>query len=335
MFLLISIGLRLGVFPLHLPAISETSIRRGQGTLLRMAPAASALVVLSRLPSTTISTGVVTLLSILAIVALLYASSRWLLEKDDLHSRPFFLIGLSAFAIITVLIKNPFQSISWGVSLIYLGSVLFLLDSYSPLMKGLALLCLIGFTGLPFTPNASGLSVIGSSGNVVWMIAGGISFIVLLFGFIQKVLNKPGIASNQEQIIYLTYPLAMIILVVGYLLTGLFGWQGSRLIGTWVYSIPITIITTGLWLWNWRTNRIDGILESFRSKFSEPDQPASPGLIRRIINLEWIFSGFRLLFRGMGQVARFLDDLLEGAGGFLWAALVFVLFLAILRIGTG
>ncbi len=334
LFLLISIGLRLGVFPLHLPTISETSIRRGQGTLLRMAPAASALVVLSRLPSTTISPGVVVLLSILAVIALLYASSRWLLEKDDLYARPFFLIGLSAFAIVTVLVKSSFQSVSWGVSLIYLGSILFLLDSYSPIMKGLAFLCLLGFSGLPLTPNASGLSAIASSGNVLWISAGGFAFILILFGYLQKVIKKPELAPNQEQIIYLTYPLAMIILVVGYMLTGLFGWPGSRLIGSWIYSIPVAITTIGLWYWNWRTNWIDDFLDRFREKIPYTDQPASPGLIRRIINLEWIFTGFRLFFRVMGQIVIFIDNLLEGAGGFLWAALVFVLFLAILRIGT-
>jgi hypothetical protein len=334
LFLLISIGLRVGVFPLHLPFIVESSIRRGQGTLLRMAPAASALVVLSRLPSSTISPAVEGWLSILAVIALIYAAFRWYLEKDDLLSRPFLLISLSAFAIISVLIRSPFQSISWGVSLIYLGSILFLLDTYSPLMKGLAFLGLVGFSGLPFTANASGLSVLASSGNPLWILVGGISFILILLGLIQKILDKPRIQPNQEQIIYLTYPVAMIILVFGYILTGLFGWPGSRLIGAWYYSLPIILVTAGVWIWNFKTGWMDRFLEKIRIRPEGDEKTSQPGVLRRIFNLEWIFAFFRYVFQVIGRMVSFLDSLLEGSGGFLWAALVFVLFLAILQIGT-
>jgi len=333
LFLLISIGLRVGVFPIHLPYISESSIRRGQGTILRMAPAASSLVVLSRLPSTTISSGAEVWLSILAVIALVYSAIRWLVERDELHSRPFFLISMSSFAIITVLMRSPFQSSTWGISLIYLGGMIFLLDSFTPFMKIITLVGVLGLIGLPFTPNASGVMALFGGGNIPWLIVGGLSMILILFGYISKVLEKPMIAPNQEQIIYLVYPLAMIVLVLGYYFTGLFGWPGSRLVGAWWFTIPVGLIMVGLWIWNKRSGRIDAIREWYQSTAPESaDQTQS--LVKRIINLEWIFSGFRFTFRILGRIASFLDNLLEGQGGFLWAALVFVLFLAILQIGS-
>lgn len=333
LFLLISIGLRVGVFPIHLPSISENSIRRGQGTILRMAPAASSLVVLSRLPSTTLSPGLETGLSILAIIALLYSAFRWMLEKDDLQSRPFFLISLSAFAIMAVLMKSPFQSASWGVSLIYLGGILFLLDSYTPFMKVLSLLALLGLSGLPFLPNGSGVLAVFGGFNVMWLIVGGIALVFILYGYLTKVLSKPGISPGQEQIIYLAYPLSLVVLTAGYLFTGLFGWPGSRIIGAWWFSIPISLITIGAWIWNRRTGRIDALVTWYAS--SEPNaRDNSQSVIRKIINLEWIYKIFQFLFKVLGKIASFLDSLLEGQGGFLWAALVFVLFLAILQLGS-
>jgi hypothetical protein len=229
--------------------------------------------------------------------------------------------------------RSPFQSTAWGVSLIYLGGMIFLLDSFTPFMKIITLAGLLGFVGLPFTPNASGVLALFGGGNIPWLIVGGFSIILILFGYVSKILEKPVIPPNQEQIIYLVYPMAMIILVLGYYFTGLFGWPGSRLIGAWWFTIPVGLITVGLWIWNKRSGRINAIREWYQS--TAPDSAdQTQSLVIRIINLEWIFTGFRLVFRVLGKVASFLDNLLEGQGGFLWAALVFVLFLAILQIGS-
>jgi hypothetical protein len=50
LFLLLAVGLRLGVLPLHLTYRSEPALRRGMGTLLRLTVASSSLVLLARLP---------------------------------------------------------------------------------------------------------------------------------------------------------------------------------------------------------------------------------------------------------------------------------------------
>jgi hypothetical protein len=50
-FLILAAGLRLGVLPLHLPYPSESTLRRGFGTGLRMVSAASSLILLTRIPT--------------------------------------------------------------------------------------------------------------------------------------------------------------------------------------------------------------------------------------------------------------------------------------------
>jgi hypothetical protein len=55
LFLLIAAGLRIGVLPLHLPYSNESFIRRGFGTGLRMVSAASSLILLARIPSSSVT----------------------------------------------------------------------------------------------------------------------------------------------------------------------------------------------------------------------------------------------------------------------------------------
>ena len=51
LYLVAAAGLRLGVFPLHLPYSSESTLRRGLGTSLRLISAASSMVVLAHTPA--------------------------------------------------------------------------------------------------------------------------------------------------------------------------------------------------------------------------------------------------------------------------------------------
>ncbi len=335
-FLLIAIGLRLGVFPLHLPFTSETNVRRGQRTLLRMAPAASALVVLSRLPSSTVGSRLEVWLSILAAIALMYASIRWLLQKDELLARPYWTISFSASAIICVLTGNPFLSLSWGISLIFLSGALFIFDSYNRFMRILVGLAILSLAGLPYSANSSGMQALAAEGHFYWLIPAFFAMLFLLYGFIDKVSVKPGVAANQEQIIYLTYPLAMLVLVSAFIVTGLFGWRGSRVEGIWWFSIPLVLVGLGLLVWNWRTRRVEAFLFGLSEMVDAPEGAAGlMGIIQRVINLQWVYNLVQTLLRGLGAVVSRVELILEGQGGFLWAALVFVLFLAIIQLSGG
>ena len=51
LYLVAAAGLRLGVFPLHLPYTSEATLRRGIGTSLRLVSAVSSLVLLAHIPA--------------------------------------------------------------------------------------------------------------------------------------------------------------------------------------------------------------------------------------------------------------------------------------------
>ncbi len=71
LYLVVAAGLRLGVFPLHLPYSSESNLRRGLGTSLRLISAASSMVVLAHTPAESLNSVVTPFLITLALGAAL------------------------------------------------------------------------------------------------------------------------------------------------------------------------------------------------------------------------------------------------------------------------
>jgi hypothetical protein len=331
--LLISIGLRVGIFPLHLPFTGEGSLRRGQGTLLRMVPAASGLVVLSRIPSSAISRTVADWLGLFALLALLFTAFRWVMSRDELNARPYWLVSLTAVGILAVLVRQPEASLSWGVSLVFIGSAIFLLENASRFTRvtlGVGLICMLG---LPFTANASGMLGLASGKNFFWIILEFIGIFMLVVGAMDKVLRKPEIPEKLEQIIYLTYPLSILLLVLGYLFVGLFGWHGSRTVGAWWISVPLFLAVTAWVVLDRRTGRPTRWLEKIRSIGAIEEDRESLTFIQKFADLEWFYSAFRYLSRGLGSLVNAVTFLLEGSAGIFWAILVLVLFFAVLNLG--
>ena len=72
LYLVFAAGLRLGVLPLHLPYPSDSILRRGLGTSLRLISAASSLVLLAHVPAGSLSSAFTPFLMVLGITAALY-----------------------------------------------------------------------------------------------------------------------------------------------------------------------------------------------------------------------------------------------------------------------
>src|SRR5690606_4988754 len=77
-FLVIASGLRLGVFPLHLPYTPESNLRRGFGTALRLISSASSLILLGRTPVGILDSSLTPFLIILTLIAAIYGGWSWL-----------------------------------------------------------------------------------------------------------------------------------------------------------------------------------------------------------------------------------------------------------------
>ncbi|HET8707931.1 MAG TPA: hypothetical protein VFM46_16630, partial [Pseudomonadales bacterium] len=201
LYLLIAAGLRLGVLPLHLPYVSESTLRRGLGTGLRMVSAASSLILLTRIPAASIASPITPYLLIFASLAALYGGWMWLRAPDELTARPFWLIGLGSLAVAAALRSNPLGAAAWSCALILTGSALFLFSEPNRWLTRALYLGAFGISVLPFSITATGWN---SGGTGFWL---SIPFLILshamlIAGFIRHAQRTSIRTSNPNQPIW-------------------------------------------------------------------------------------------------------------------------------------
>jgi hypothetical protein len=330
---LIGIGLRLGLFPVHLTYAEETSIRRSQGNLFRFIPPAASLVLLSRIPQETLSVELNIIIRLLTMVAAIYGLIRWLSEKRELDTRPYWVMILSSLAILSTLNGYSMGSVSWGVSMILLGGALYLHDFKTSSIQILLFIGLLLFTGIPFMPNAVGLAGLMGSPNLFIEIISLLIFLPLLVGLFRKIKSKAFMPTGLERIVHLTYPLSILLLIISYIIIGLFGWRGSRIVGAWPAIITgITIVMLAMLIrkvFLHQITRLTTLFTDLINKYSDVRKYAIT-----VFKFSWVYTIFRWIFGIIGKIIDWFTFLLEGESGLLWG-LVFLILLIMVIGGRG
>ena len=335
-FFLLAAGFRLGVFPLNLPFLQEPGMRRGAGNILRLAPVASSLVLLARLPENIIPAGLQSwtwLFYALLAIAALYAAFRWLSTTDEIEGRPFWIVAWAALAVASVLNGKPEASLAWGLALILPGSMFFLYFPRIQRMNFLLFFGLIGLIGLPYTPLASGWVGLVGNGITLWTFLFLIAHAIMIFGTVNRALQPGGEAGALETWARIAYPLGFIIIIQAIITLGLVGWPGSFTLGTWW----LPVISFGM---------VIGATILIRRFGIEPPYiqlPASSGLSKildwilprfePVFRLEWIYKVIYWFYSHIGRILNYLSTILEGQGGILWTILLLVLLITLLSGG--
>jgi hypothetical protein len=318
-YLLLAAGLRLGVLPLHLPYIQETSFRRGFGTALRLIPAASSLILLARILPGAIPPALIPYLLGLNMFTALYGGWKWLRAPNELDGRPYWLIGMASLAVNATLRGNPTGAAAWGLALILFGGMAFLYSAHKPWLTRLLIASAFGLTALPFSLTAS--ASLGSA-SLDWLLSPlyWIAQALLAAGFIRH-LTRASEASldDQPRWAQATYPIGMIALIVPAIGLGLWGWPGAWNLGYWIDALIVCgLILVTLVL----ISRIPALIPP-------PDSSPAPSQLAsarsRLANSVWA------VYRFIGRVLAAIALLLEGDGGLLWTVLLLVLFIAIVK----
>lgn len=317
LYLLIAAALRLGVLPLHLPYPSESAIRRGFGTGLRMISAASSLVLLARIPMGSIPSSLVPILSLFVALAAIYGGWMWLRAFDELAGRPYWLIGIGSLAVAAALRANPAGAAAWGCALVLSGGALFLSSEPNKWLVRSLWAAAFGFSSLPLSLTASGWE----TNNGSFLLAG-FPFVIaqafLLAGFIRHI-QKPGAlrAAYEDQPIWArnVYPIGIAVLLITSIGLGLLGWDGALRIGNWIAALFASLLTLGL---IWATPRFR-VLNPVRAHWLTPTN-------------SWFDRGYQVLwnsYRQLGRLSNILTDTLEGESGIMWTLLFLALFASI------
>lgn len=333
---LLAASLRLGVFPLNMPFLQEPALRRGAGNIIRLAPVASSLMLLARLPADLIPAGLqgwTWLIFLLLAIAAIYAAARWLSAADEIEGRPFWIIAWASLATVSVLNGQPDSSSAWGMALLLPGSLLFLYYPRVQRMNFLLYFGLISLVGLPYTPLASGWLGLVGGGVTFWTLLFILVHATMLLGYINRMLQPGGEVGALESWARIVYPFGLIIIIQAILTLGLIGWPGSLTVGVWWLPVVSNVLV------------LSALILIRRLGISPPylQLPASSNLagilnwltprLEPVFRLEWLYAIAWRIFNFFGRLLHVVSTILEGEGGILWTTLLLVLLITLLTAG--
>jgi hypothetical protein len=319
LYLVLAAGLRLGVLPLHLPYPSESSLRRGFGTSLRMISVASSLILLARIPSDSLNSPLVPYLLILTSFAGAYGGWMWLRAPDELTGRPFWVIGMSSLAIAAALRANPVGAAAWGCAIVLSGGALFLSSEQNKWLVHALFVGAWGISSLPFSLTATGWNSGAPGSWLTWLawpflIA---AHAMLVAGFIRHSQRTTLRVNNEDQPIWAknVYPIGISLLLLTTLLLGLFGWNGALQLGNLFVGLPVALLAFGLFSLIPRLR----ILNPLRAHWVRPANASW---------LDWVYQLVWYVYRQLRGVSDGISNVLEGESGIMWTLLFLVLFIS-------
>jgi hypothetical protein len=280
---------------------------------------ASSLILLARIPLSSLTSPLTAYLLILTALAAAYGGWMWLRAPDELTGRPFWLIGMSSLAVAAALRANPIGAAAWGCAIVLAGGALFLSSEQNRWLTRALLIGAWGISSLPFSLTATGWNS-GTIGPLLGWLAWPFlisAHAMLIAGFIRHSQRTTTRIRNEDQPIWAknVYPIGISLLLVTTIVLGLFGWSGALQFGNWFVGALVSLLTFGLL---WLTPRLR-ILNPVRAHWV---QPTNASWLDQIYQVLWN------LYHQLGRVSNVISNMLEGESGIMWTLLFLALFIS-------
>lgn len=308
--------LRLGLYPTRVFSPGSPSSSRAMNAITGLALAAGGLALLGR------TSGVAAVLPDQGVLALalavpgLLGSLAWLTAEDDLAMLPAWILGSGSLALAAHMRGQFDASLAWGMASLLTAGVLTLAYQRTGLARFFIIIGLWGASGLPFSPTYTTASTFAAPIQPAFFLFI-LTHALLLAGYGRHML-RPGLPTGStERWERLIYPLGLAILPLAAVLVGWLPWPGSEaLVGNPLWPGPVAL-AVGLLFW---LGARDGrVMDSLR---------AGNGAVRAF--LMPVVQAARALLWLIGRGLAFLEFVLEGEGGVLWALLFLTLLLSLL-----
>ncbi|MHC1739994.1 MAG: hypothetical protein AB9897_02665 [Anaerolineaceae bacterium] len=331
--LIAGVSLRLGVLPLHLPYTQEFSRRRSLGTILRLLVPLSAFAFLSKLAVPQFISGFNLIILILGVLSSLFGAINWFVSKDELAGRPYWLLAFSGLAICSYFHGQPGSVIVWGVLLATIGGWIFLSELRLKKIGFTLPIALVGIVGFPFTPAAAGfVGIIGGPLQIL-NIFFWISLVFLIGGLIKFLTKQTELLIPTENWMKLFYTLGLSLVVLSPWVILLFkadGWNETR---TWWVSAIILFPIAAVMIFKLIRQKNYENLKTKILEFLVLFSPISQ-MINRFFHFDWLYKFLGYLFNLARRGLEWINLILEGESGILWA-LVFLALLVSLLVNNG
>jgi hypothetical protein len=316
-YLLLAAGLRLGVLPLHLPFAQELPLRRGLGSMLRLAPAASSLMLLTRAAAVGVAHPLQPILFTLVCLAVIYGAFGWLTASDELRGRPYWILGMASLAVASAAKGHPQASQAWGLVCLLTGGLLFLSSAKYRGLLIIFILGILGITGLPFTPAWDGAHLYSAPFDLylpVFLIGQAI----LLTGYLRHALAASTDLSGSDRWIRSVYPLGLGLLPLSHYLIA--------------WRTPLPGDSTGNYA-EWWAGPSVLFLTALLVYIGQRDLHLPSGIVpiwNRLFSLNWMTSLAWGIYRSIGRLIAIVTNIMEGEGGVLWAMVLLVILVSLL-----
>jgi hypothetical protein len=319
-------------------------MRRGLGTTLRLVPAAASLVLLVRTASTGVPEAWRSYLLVLVGLSALYGAILWFFAPDELSGRPFWILGMAAFAVASAVCGAQEAGLAWGLACIFSGGLLFLYSARHRNLLFLPLFGLLGFLALPFTPAWGGMQLYTTLPSKLLIPVFGFTHILLITGYIRHAVRPESMPERSQRWTWLLYSLGLalfpgvqFVLFATYLRSGsASSIQGA---GAWLATrdyagLPLIAWTGGAIalglavLTLWAGYRFKGRLR-LPSRF--PRRWVT--FWQELLTLHWFYGILGIVLHISVRLVRQVTAVLEGEGGILWVLVLLALLVALLLRG--
>lgn len=329
LIMLASIGLRLGVIPFNLPYMKEIPLRIGLGNTIRMVGVASGLIILIRFMqgASLLETSPIILFA-LSIVGFV-ASLMWLVAKNELVGRPYWIIVLTSFSIISAIKGNSIASIVWSIDLLLVGSVFFLFSEKDKRLIFLPLLATIGISGLPFTQSAYGWITLASADTIMGIILNIFSSIFLILGSVRYLSRFNNEFKLRERWIWIIYPLGLFFPILSHWLIFIFSPFDWIQAGMYWASLPVLFFTILVFVLVRRIGRVAEYTDWLITILTRIGD-----FIISILSLNWLYKSLWFLIRLLQAIVNLFSNLLESQTGIIWIFILIAVFITVVFPGS-
>jgi hypothetical protein len=320
--LIVTVGLRLGVVPLLAPFLAENALRQGVGTMLRIVPAASAFVLLTRVAEVGIQQLWIPVLTGLTLIAAFYSALGWVNAPDALAGRPFWVMLTASMAVMAAVYNRPVACLAWGMASVFSAGLIFLSSIRHIYLLPIAVLAVLGISMLPYSPVWSGVTIYGAMWQSLpaWAALGASLVLLvvqacLLLGFMRHSIRQRSEIAASDRWIWLVYPLGLSLLVLGQYAIGWVTQPDPNALSLVEWIASFSVISLAVLL-VWLQNQNPGW-------FSERSLGARWGssIWIRFLTFHWAYNALGRISRLVERLLQLINSTLEGAGGLLWALL--------------
>ncbi len=295
--------------------------------LYRIALVISSLVILLRVDFSGLDPAIVTGVSVLISIMMLYNSARWFFTDDLKRNNKYVIRFFLLTALLLIVRSDRLAAIHWMAIFLINYGMIFLGQCTFRRKIWLLVLCLLAASALPFTPFAPAWHFLAASTPFGIVVV--LSFAMVVGGIIRIAKEREEISDEPNRWLNFFGVIGIFIL---------FATQ-------WLYSLKVPADSIDWSTW-WAPAFALGLgtigflvfsIAGKRIALQGQKQGSKAHVIThkslRFLELGWMIKIGRFLENVLNAIVRFITSLLEGEAGLLWSLLALTLLITIIQAG--